>query len=48
MVMVLGEITTSSVFDYQKVIRDTIRDIGYTDSSIGKNLKCLLKIFILF
>jgi S-adenosylmethionine synthetase len=39
MVMVLGEITTSSVFDYQKVIRDTIRDIGYTDSSIGFDYK---------
>lgn len=39
MVMVLGEITTSSVFDYQKVIRDTIKEIGYTDSSIGFDYK---------
>jgi len=39
MVMVLGEITTSSVFDYQKVIRDTVKGIGYTDSSIGFDYK---------
>jgi S-adenosylmethionine synthetase len=39
MVMVLGEITTQSVIDYQKVIRETIRDIGYDDSSIGFDYK---------
>jgi S-adenosylmethionine synthetase len=39
MVMVLGEITTSSHFDYQKVIRDTIKDIGYDDSSKGFDYK---------
>lgn len=45
MVMVLGEITTSSVFDYQKVIRDTIKDIGYTDSSIGNGSKIKFQIY---
>jgi S-adenosylmethionine synthetase len=39
MVMVLGEITTSSPLDYQKIIRDTVRDIGFTDSSIGFDYK---------
>ncbi len=29
MIMVLGEITTSAVLDYQKIIREAIRDIGY-------------------
>ena len=33
MVMVLGEITTAAHIDYQKVIRDVVRSVGYTDSS---------------
>lgn len=33
--MVLGEITTKSPLDYQKIIRDTIRNIGYDDSKKG-------------
>ena len=37
MVMVFGEITTKSSFDYQKVIRETVKRIGFTDSSIGKH-----------
>jgi S-adenosylmethionine synthetase len=35
MAMIAGEITTSAKPDYEKVIRDTIRDIGYTSSEIG-------------
>jgi S-adenosylmethionine synthetase len=31
LVTVAGEITTSAVFDYNVVIRDAIRDIGYID-----------------
>merc|ERR1712000_610424 len=39
MVMVFGEITTKSSFDYQKVIRETVKRIGFTDSSIGFDYK---------
>jgi len=39
MVMVLGEITTQSTFDYQRIIRDTIKEIGYDDSSKGFDFK---------
>jgi S-adenosylmethionine synthetase len=36
MLMVLGEISTKATLDYQKIIRDTIKGIGYDDSSKGK------------
>ena len=34
-VFVAGEITSSSIVDSQHVVRNTIRDIGYDDSSYG-------------
>ena len=33
--IVAGEITTTAVIDYPTIIRNTIKDIGYTDSAIG-------------
>ncbi len=32
---VAGEITTTAVIDYQKVVRDTIADVGYTRGKYG-------------
>ena len=34
-VLVCGEISTNAVVNYQEVVRDTIRKIGYTNSEIG-------------
>jgi S-adenosylmethionine synthetase len=33
--IIAGEITTSCTFDFQKVVRDTIKDVGYTQSDYG-------------
>jgi len=35
MVMIAGEITTKATIDIQHIARQTIKDIGYTDSSMG-------------
>jgi S-adenosylmethionine synthetase len=34
-VFVLGEITTSGYVEFQEIIRETVRGIGYTDASYG-------------
>jgi len=39
MVMVLGEITTNAVVDYDKLIRKTIEQIGYDDGAKGLDYK---------
>ena len=35
LVVVLGEITTSTYVDFQQVVRETVREIGYTRSDYG-------------
>src|SRR5215203_4602966 len=35
LVMVLGEITTETYVDFQAVVRDTVRDIGYIRAEYG-------------
>jgi S-adenosylmethionine synthetase len=35
LVLVLGEITTSTYVDFQAVVRDTVKEIGYTNSDYG-------------
>jgi len=33
--IIAGEITTNCTFDFQKVVRETIKDVGYTRSKFG-------------
>merc|ERR1719246_289574 len=39
MIMIFGEITTSTTVNYEQVIRDTIKDIGYDDVAKGFDYK---------
>lgn len=38
-VVLAGEITTSASIDYQEVVRNTLKNIGYTDKSFGIDYK---------
>lgn len=33
--MLAGEITTTAQVDYEKIARETVRQIGYNDPSLG-------------
>ena len=35
MIILAGEVTTSAVVDYEKIVRETVKGIGYTSSEIG-------------
>ncbi|KNH09597.1 S-adenosylmethionine synthetase [Perkinsela sp. CCAP 1560/4] len=39
MIMTLGEITTKAHLDFQRIVRDTVKDIGFNDSAMGFDYK---------
>lgn len=46
-VLVMGEITTKAKVDYEKIVRETIREIGYDDEEKGFNCDtCEVKVLL--
>ena len=39
MIVLLGEITTKAIIDYQMIARNTVKDIGYDDLKKGFDAK---------
>ncbi|XP_074577521.1 S-adenosylmethionine synthase-like [Curcuma longa] len=47
MVMVFGEITTKGDIDYEKIVRDTCRSIGFTSDDVGLDAdRCRVLLYI--
>ncbi len=45
--VIAGEVTTNAIVDYEKIARDTVRKIGYSDEALGfdyKNMQVTTKI----
>ncbi len=46
-VLVMGEVTTKAVVDVEKIVRDTIKQIGYTKEEYGFNYEtCKIKVML--
>jgi len=38
LVMIFGEITTKAKLDYVKIVKDTLKQIGYDDEEHGRDI----------
>ena len=46
-VLVMGEVTSNAIVDVEKIVRDTIRKIGYTKEEYGFNADtCEVKVML--